>query len=42
VSAQPVTLGTQFAQALAAKDFGRITDLMHPEIDFRGLTPRRQ
>jgi hypothetical protein len=35
------SLGEQFAQALALKDFERITDLMHPEIDFRGLTPRR-
>jgi hypothetical protein len=35
------TLGTEFARALAAKDYDRITDLFHPEIDFRGLTPRR-
>jgi hypothetical protein len=42
MSAQPVTLGTQFAHALAAKDFGRVMDLLHPEIDFRGLTPHRQ
>jgi hypothetical protein len=34
-------LGTAFAQALAAKDFDRIAELLHPEIDFRGLTPRR-
>jgi hypothetical protein len=34
-------LGTAFAQALAAKDFGRIEELLHPEVDFRGLTPRR-
>ena len=30
-----------FARSLAAKDFRRILDLMHPEIDFQGLTPRR-
>jgi hypothetical protein len=35
------TLGTDFARALAAKDFERIHELLHPEIDFRGLTPRR-
>jgi hypothetical protein len=35
------TLGTDFARALAAKDFARIHDLLHPEVDFRGLTPRR-
>jgi hypothetical protein len=34
-------LGPQFARALAAKDFGRIAGLLHPEIDFRGMTPRR-
>jgi hypothetical protein len=39
--AQPDTLGADFARALAAKDRGRMRDLMHPEIDFRGLTPRR-
>jgi hypothetical protein len=37
----PQTLGAEFARALAAKDFGRVEDLLHPEIDFRGLTPRR-
>ena len=35
------SLGTAFATALAAKDFDAIRDLLHPEIDFRGLTPRR-
>jgi hypothetical protein len=34
-------LGAEFAQALAAKDSARLLDLMHPEIDFRGLTPNR-
>jgi hypothetical protein len=38
---EPSTLGADFARALAAKDFGRILELMHPEIDFRGLTPSR-
>ncbi len=35
------TLGAEFARALAHKDSGRLLDLMHPEIDFRGLTPSR-
>jgi hypothetical protein len=35
------SLGSSFAAALALKDFDRIRDLLHPEIDFRGLTPRR-
>ena len=29
----------QFAQALAAKDFSRAASVLHPEIDFRALTP---
>jgi hypothetical protein len=35
------TLGAEFARALAAKDSSRILDLLHPEIDFGGLTPSR-
>ena len=35
------SLGASFADALAAKDFDQIRALLHPEIDFRGLTPRR-
>jgi hypothetical protein len=38
---EPATLGAQFARALAVKDFDRVLELMHPEIDFRGLTPKR-
>jgi hypothetical protein len=34
-------LGTDFARALAAKDASRLQELLHPEIDFRGLTPNR-
>ena len=36
-----LTLGAEFALALAAKDFSRVLELMHPEIDFAGLTPSR-
>jgi hypothetical protein len=35
------SLGDSFATALAAKDYDRIRDLLHPEVDFRGLTPSR-
>jgi hypothetical protein len=35
------TLGADFARALAAKDAAAIRELIHPEIDFRGLTPSR-
>ena len=35
------SLGSSFAAALALKDFDRVRDLLHPEIEFRGLTPRR-
>jgi hypothetical protein len=38
---QTTTLGAEFAHALAAKDSARLLELMHPEIDFRGLTPNR-
>lgn len=41
VMAEATTLGREFATALAAKDFERIAELVHPEVDFRGLTPRR-
>ena len=35
------TLGADFARAFAAKDSAAMRDLVHPEIDFRGLTPNR-
>jgi hypothetical protein len=35
-------LGRRFAEAFALKDFDRIAaEIVAPEIDFRGLTPRR-
>jgi hypothetical protein len=37
----PADLGREFAEALGAKDFDRITKIVDPEIDFRGLTPSR-
>jgi hypothetical protein len=40
VSERP-NLGAEFAQALAAKDRARMLELIHPEVDFRGMTPSR-
>ena len=34
-------LGRQFAEAFAAKDFGRAEQLLDPQVDFRGMTPSR-
>ena len=33
--------GLEFARALAAKDAERLLELLHPQIEFRALTPRR-
>jgi hypothetical protein len=35
------SLGSQFAHAMAAKDHDRIRTLLHPELDFQAMTPRR-
>ena len=35
------TLGELFARALAAKDFREVSELLHPEVDLKGLTPGR-
>jgi hypothetical protein len=42
MEASTSTLGTDFARAFAAKDGDRIRELVHPEIDFRALTPNQQ
>ena len=36
-----MTLGSDFARAVADKDAARVRELLHPEVDFRGLTPSR-
>jgi len=41
MSRDTATLGTRFADALAAKDHEALAAVLHPEIDFRGLTPKR-
>jgi hypothetical protein len=35
------TLGEQFANAVAAKDHAKVRELLHPELDFRAMTPKR-
>ena len=35
------TLGMHFVDALAAKDRERLSAVLHPQVDFRGLTPNR-
>lgn len=34
-------LGEQLAAAVAAKDHARLRQLLHPELDFRAMTPGR-
>ena len=34
-------LAAAFARAVAAKDLSTVRDLLHPELDFRGMTPGR-
>jgi hypothetical protein len=38
---QQTTLGADFARAFTEKDGARIRELLHPEVDFRALTPSR-
>jgi hypothetical protein len=35
------TIGSTFARALAEKDVERLRSLLHPQIEFRALTPNR-
>jgi hypothetical protein len=41
VTTSTSTLGAQFAEALTAKDFDRVAELLHPAVDFRALTPNK-
>ena len=34
-------LAERFVDAVAARDRERLADLLHPEVDFRGMTPNR-
>lgn len=35
------SVGVQFVRALAEKDAEQLLDLLHPQVEFRALTPRR-
>lgn len=35
------SLGAAFARAVAVKDLAGVRELLHPEVDFRGMTPGR-
>ena len=41
MQAKTSTLGAEFARAFAGKDSARMHELLHPEVDFKGLTPSR-
>jgi hypothetical protein len=41
VAAPADGLAAAFAQALAAKDHDRLRELIHPEVDFHAMTPRK-
>lgn len=41
MSAAPETVLHAFVDAVVARDFARARDQLHPEIDFRGMTPNR-
>ena len=35
------TLGRRYVEALAARDRDGLTAVLHPDVDFRGMTPNR-
>ncbi|MDQ1704291.1 MAG: hypothetical protein QOF18_657 [Frankiaceae bacterium] len=35
------SLGEEFARGIAAKDHDRVRELLHPQLDFRAMTPRK-
>ena len=35
------SLGVAFAHAIAGRDLAKLAELLHPEVEFRALTPRR-
>jgi hypothetical protein len=41
VSHSATSLGAAFAEAVTSKNYARMADLLHPEVDFRALTPNR-
>jgi ketosteroid isomerase-like protein len=41
MSTAPASVTSGFLDAILARDFARACDLMHPDIDFRAMTPKR-
>ena len=41
MSHSATSLGAAFAEAVASKNYARVADLLHPDVDFRALTPNR-
>ncbi|MBI1376853.1 MAG: hypothetical protein GC157_05140 [Frankiales bacterium] len=41
VDGEDEKLAQAWGEAVSAKDHGRILELLHPELDFRAMTPRR-
>lgn len=41
MTAVPVSVTDGFVDAVLARDFARARDLLHPDIDFRAMTPKR-
>jgi hypothetical protein len=41
MSHSTTSLAAAFADAVASKDYALMADLLHPEVDFRALTPNR-
>ncbi|MGH2908255.1 MAG: hypothetical protein ACRDK8_03025 [Solirubrobacteraceae bacterium] len=37
----PTSLGAKLAHSIARQDFTQLAELLHPDIEFRALTPRR-
>ena len=41
MTAVPASVTVEFVDAILAKDFSRVSGLLHPAIDFRAMTPNR-
>jgi hypothetical protein len=41
MAAVPTSVAGAFVEAILARDFSRARELLHPEIDFRAMTPKR-
>lgn len=41
VMTSTTTLAGAFGRAVADKDHDRVRELLHPDVDFRGMTPRK-